>query len=89
MYRSLLQSLLNYLHLAEQHILAIDSVTGQQFEATWFMKIAWNIALQSTGTSLEMKRAFEVCQKVGAYRTNYIMHANYYCVLEHRKGSTY
>ncbi|KAK2550256.1 Testis-expressed protein 11 [Acropora cervicornis] len=37
-------------------------------EATWFMKIAWNLALESTDNSLEMQKLFLFCCKKGLLR---------------------
>ncbi|XP_074625835.1 testis-expressed protein 11-like [Acropora palmata] len=36
-------------------------------EATWFMKIAWNLALESTDNSLEMQKLFLFCCKFSCF----------------------
>ncbi|XP_015759956.1 PREDICTED: testis-expressed sequence 11 protein-like [Acropora digitifera] len=36
-------------------------------EATWFMKIAWNLALESTENSLEMQKLFLFCCKFSCF----------------------
>ena len=49
--------------MAHQHI---ENLTGssRDLEATWFMKISWNVGLQAGEMYGEMAEAFEACRKV-------------------------
>lgn len=59
--------MLQYTELAEQRLSegsgSFDQ-TSYQSELMWFMKITWNIALQAGDAYLEMRQAFDACQKV-------------------------
>lgn len=59
--------MLQYSELAKQRLsegCASFDQASYQSELTWFMKITWNIALQAGDAYLEMRQAFDACQKV-------------------------
>lgn len=58
---SLLQSIIEYTKLAHQHVPQLSECENS--EAIWFMKIAWNTALQTGDAYPEMAQAFEICRK--------------------------
>ena len=66
-YSSLLQSIIEYTKLAHQHVPQLSECENS--EAIWFMKIAWNTALQTGDAFPEMAQAFEICRKVSNTQT--------------------
>ncbi|KAJ7388740.1 Testis-expressed protein 11 [Desmophyllum pertusum] len=58
-------SFLQYLQTALDRLNQMQQVgdSDVQAEATWFMKIAWNLALESTESSLDMQELFLLCYK--------------------------
>ena len=60
--RGLLHSLISYVHAAEKHL--SESAVPMRNEAGWFMKVAWNLALQCGESHREMAELFFACYKV-------------------------
>ncbi|XP_068696858.1 testis-expressed protein 11-like [Montipora foliosa] len=57
---------LRYLQIAQDRLLEMQERkdSNVRSEATWFMKIAWNLALESTGNSSEKQELFLFCYKL-------------------------
>ena len=54
----LLHSIMGYIHLAHGHMENL-SPQAKEFEANWFMKVAWNTGLQAEDAYHEMSEALK------------------------------
>ena len=61
-HRGPLHSLISYIHSAETRL--SRAVERNLDEAGWFMKVAWNLALQCGENHREMADLFSACYKV-------------------------
>ena len=62
--RSALHSMLSYIRQAREKLNSLSSTTSREAEATWFMKIAWNLALQCGEHYHEMGQLFSMSHQV-------------------------
>ncbi|XP_044178056.1 testis-expressed protein 11-like [Acropora millepora] len=60
---------LRYFQIAQDCLVQMQEGSDPNLrpEATWFMKIAWNLALESTENSLEMQKLFLFCCKFSCF----------------------
>jgi len=63
-FRSALHSMLSYIRQAREKLNSLSSTISQEAEAAWFMKIAWNLALQCGEHYHEMGQLFSMCHQV-------------------------
>lgn len=56
--------MLQYLKQATTLLPSLDSPTSQQKEANWFLKVAWNLALQCNLNYKEMADFFIICHQL-------------------------
>ena len=66
-YRSALTVMLGYIKKAQGKLSALPSATVRQNEAGWFLKIAWNLALQCGENYLEMSLFFAACYELSSH----------------------
>ena len=62
--RSALHSMLSYIQRAKEKLGALSSSSSREAEAVWFMKTAWNLALQCGEHYHEMSQLFTACHQV-------------------------
>lgn len=68
-HRSALHSMLSYIQRAIENLGALSSSSSREAEAVWFMKIAWNLALQCGEHYHEMSQLFTACHQVKRLHT--------------------
>ena len=68
-HRSALHSMLSYIQRAKENLGALSSSSSREAEAVWFMKIAWNLALQCGEHYHEMSQLFTACHQVKRLHT--------------------
>ena len=59
--------MLGYIKTAQSKLSTLPSATARQNEAGWFLKIAWNLALQCGENYHEMANFFTACYKLLSY----------------------
>ncbi|KAL5493599.1 hypothetical protein EMCRGX_G014803 [Ephydatia muelleri] len=65
-----LQSLLAYVKLAQEKFKTLQSSASREADALWFMKIAWNLALQCGENYNEMGQFFDACGELSNLMTS-------------------
>jgi hypothetical protein len=65
--RGALSVMLNYITKAQAKLSNLSSVTTRQNEAGWFLKIAWNLALQCDENYQEMANFFIACHELSSH----------------------
>ena len=68
-HRSALHSMLSYIQRAKENLGGLSSSSSREAEAMWFMKIAWNLALQCGEHYHEMSQLFTACHQVERLHT--------------------
>lgn len=66
-YRSALSVMLSYIKKAQAKLSSLPSATTRQNEASWFLKIAWNLALQCDENYQEMANFFIACYELSSH----------------------
>lgn len=59
-----MHSMLSYIQRAKEKLGALSSSSSREAEAVWFMKTAWNLALQCGENYHEMSQLFTACHQV-------------------------
>ena len=59
--------MLSYIKKAQTKLSSLPSATVRQKEADWFLKIAWNLALQSEENYQEMASFFTACYELSSH----------------------
>ena len=59
--------MLSYITKAQAKLSKLPSVTARQNEAGWFLKIAWNLALQCDENHQEMANFFIACYELSSH----------------------
>lgn len=67
LHRSTLSVMLNYIKKAQARLSSLPSATVRQNEAGWFLKIAWNLALQCDENYQEMANFFIACYELSSH----------------------
>ena len=65
--RSILSVMLGYIKKAQAKLSSLPSATVRQNEAGWFLKIAWNLALQCDENYQEMANFFIACYELSSH----------------------
>ena len=66
-YRSTLSVMLSYIKKSQVKLASLPSATIRQNEASWFLKIAWNLALQCDENYQEMANFFTACYELSSH----------------------
>ena len=59
--------MLGYIKSAQGRLSSLPSATSRQNEAGWFLKIAWNLALQCGENYQEMSEFFTSCYELSSH----------------------
>ena len=59
--------MLRYIKTAQGRLSTLQSATTRQNEAGWFLKIAWNLALQCDDSYQEMSNFFTACYELSSH----------------------
>ena len=67
LHRNTLSVMLSYIKKAQARLSSLPSATVRQNEAGWFLKIAWNLALQCDENYQEMANFFIACYELSSH----------------------
>ena len=65
--RCALTVMFGYIKMAQNKLSSLPSATVRQNEAGWFLKIAWNLALQCGENYQEMSNFFTACFELSSH----------------------